>query len=79
MINKNSKTITNTLVLPNITISESDIENLTLVDPIEFMSEEENNYLLESLKERLREASNPTNWIPLKECEQRLSEMLAYE
>ena len=72
MQNKNIKT----LVLPDITIKESDIENLTLVNPIEFMSKEENEYFVESLKDRLRKANIQNNWMTLEECEQRLKEQL---
>lgn len=79
MINNNFKTSTETLVLPDISISDSDIENLTLVDPIEFLSEEENNCLLSSLKQRLRKTNKSNNWISLEECEQRLKEILLYE
>lgn len=70
MNSENIKTIT----LPQI--NENDIENLTLVDPIEFMSNEENEYLLSTLKERLRKAHKPDNWMPLEECVQRLNEKL---
>ena len=55
-----------TIVLPKF--DEKDIENLTLVGPIEFLSEKENAYLLDNLKQRLKEASNPDNWLHLEEC-----------
>lgn len=70
MNNENIKT----LVLPRY--NEEDIEKLTLVNPIEFLPEEENEYILETLKKRLEKANKPNNWMPLEECIHRLQEKL---
>lgn len=56
--------------MPNIKkIPTIDIDNLTIVNPIDFLSQDENEYILEVIKQRLKDANNPDRWITWEEYE----------
>ncbi len=46
----------------SVTISD-DTNDIEIFNPIEFMSKEDNDKLLQVVKERLKERKNPDNWL----------------
>ena len=62
-------TRTKILNLPNIEIDEESLDNITMVNSIEFISEEENKKIFERVKDGLKNISNPDRWLTREECE----------
>lgn len=51
---------------------DSDIE---FVSPIEFLSDEQNKYVLQTVKTRLKDDDNPDKWMTLEECKKLVKEI----
>ena len=69
---KNTKT--KLIVLPNIQISEEELNNIDMINPIDFLSEEENMKIIERIKDGLRNINNPDRWLTWEECDKKLRE-----
>ena len=67
-----SNTGVNSIPLPNT--DKNDVENLTIVNPIEFISDEENQNLLNTVTQRLIDSNNPDKWIKWEKFEQKAKE-----
>ena len=50
-------------------IDDEDIQNFIVVNPIDFISEQQNNHILKVLKQGLEDEKNPDKWITLEEFE----------
>ena len=50
-------------------IDGEDIQNFIVVNPIDFISEQQNNHILKVLKQGLEDEKNPDKWITLEEFE----------
>ena len=59
--------------LPKIQISEEELNNITMVNPIEFITEEENKRIIERVKEGLRNINNPERWMAWEETDEILA------
>lgn len=64
-----SNTRTKSFKLKKEKITEEEIQNLRIVSPIELISKEENEHILEVLKQGLRDADKPEMWIDWEEFE----------
>lgn len=62
---KNTKT--KLIDLPNIQISEEELNDVTMINPIDFISEEENAKIIERVKDGLRNINNPNRWLTCEE------------
>ena len=69
---KNTKT--KLINLPNVQISEEELNNIDMINPIDFLSEEENAKIIERVKDGLRNINNPDRWLPWEECDKILRE-----
>ncbi len=65
----------NTINIPYI--DNEDIDNLKLVGPIDFLSDEENNQILEDLKVRLKQEKY-TKWYSLEEVDKSIKEQFGF-
>lgn len=65
-----NNTRTKVIDLPNIQIDEEALDDITMVNPIEFITEEESKGIIERVKEGLRNINNPERWLTREECEQ---------
>jgi len=54
---------TQKVVLPYVDFTEEDIASLKLVNPVDFISEEAPEHILEVLKQGLRDIKNPDKWM----------------
>ena len=61
---------TRVIDLPDIQINEDELDDVIMVNPIEFISEEENNEIIERVKDGLRNINNPDRWLTWEECMQ---------
>ena len=59
--------------LPKIQISEEELNNITMVNPIEFITEEENKRIIERVKEGLRNINSPERWMTWEESDKILA------
>ena len=50
-------------------IDDEDIQNFIVVNPIDFISEQQNNHILKVLKQGLEDEKNPEKGITLEEFE----------
>lgn len=73
---KNTNTNTKLNYLPNIQIIEEEINNINIntINPIDFLSEEENMKIIERIKDGLRNINNPDRWLTWEECDKKLRE-----
>lgn len=62
---KNTKT--KLIDLPNIQINEDNINDITMINPIDFISEEENAKIIERVKDGLRNINNLDRWLTSEE------------
>lgn len=69
-----SNTRTKSLQLPDIDVSEEALNNVTVIDPIDFISKEENEKIIESLKQSIRDFKNPDKWMTWEESNRILTE-----
>ena len=60
---------TNINTVDLIDIDDDEIENLTVVNPIESMSKEQNDFLLELVKQRLKDSNKPEKWMTWEQFE----------
>ncbi len=67
----------NDIELP--TFTEEQIQSLTIVNPIEFLSKEENEEIIESIKQSLRDLNNPDKWMTWEESQKMLAEKYGFE
>lgn len=65
---------TRVIDLPDIQINEDELDNVIMVNPIEFISEEENNEIIERVKDGLRNINNPDRWLTWEESNRILTE-----
>lgn len=64
-----SNTKTKSFKLKKEKITEEEIQNLRIVSPIEFISKEENEHILEVLKQGLRDEEKSEKWTSWEEFE----------
>ena len=50
-------------------LDEVDMQNLSIVNPIEFITKEENNNLMKNVLQRAKEINNPTIWMSCEDFE----------
>lgn len=74
-----SNTKTKSFKLKKEKITEEEIQNLRIVSPIEFISKEENEHILEVLKQGLRDADKPEMWIDWEESDRILAKEIFNE
>lgn len=48
-------------------IDEQELNEFTIVNPIDFLTEEQNNEIINSLKQSLQDENDPSKWIPFEE------------
>ena len=60
--------------LPKINITEEELNNITMISPIEFLTEEENLMVIERVKDGLRNMNNPDRWMTWEEVDRILTE-----
>lgn len=65
----------NKLNIPDI--DDDDIDNLKLVGPIEFLSDEQNKQILEDLKQRLKNEKY-MKWYSLEEVDKKIKEQFGF-
>lgn len=65
----------NKLHIPDI--DDDDIDNLKLVGPIEFLSDEQNKQILEDLKQYLRNEKN-MKWYSLEQVDKKIKEQFGF-
>lgn len=65
----------NAIDLPDI--DDNDIDNLKLVGPIEFLSDEQNKQILEDLKCRLKNEKY-MKWYSLEEMDKKMKEQFGF-
>lgn len=63
-----NNTKTKIIDLPNIQVDEEALNDITMVNPIEFISEEENKKIFERVKDGLRNINNPDRWLTREDC-----------
>lgn len=61
-------TKTKIIDLPNIEVDEDALNDITMVNPINFISEEQNEKIFERVKDGLINISNPNRWLTREEC-----------
>lgn len=69
-----NNTRTKVIDLPDIQIDEKALNNVIMVDPIDFLSKEENEKIIERVKEGLKNINNPERWMTWEECDKLLAE-----
>lgn len=62
------------IILPNIKIDEKDLEDITIINPIDFISEEENQKIFKRVKEGLLNINNPERWLSIEDFEKNVKE-----
>lgn len=67
----------NAIYVPDININDDDINNLKLVGPIEFLSDEQNQQILDDLKQRLRNRKH-TKWYSLEDVDKKIREQFGF-
>lgn len=60
--------------LPHIEVNEDALDNVTMINPIDFISEEQQNEIIERVKDGLRNINNPDRWLTFEEVMKRLDE-----
>ena len=72
LFNKGVVDLKNTQVknieLPKIDITEDELNDIKIISPVEFLSEEENLKVIERIKDGLRNMNNPDRWLTREEC-----------
>lgn len=61
-------TKTKIIDLPNIEVDEDALNDITIVNPINFISEEQNEKIFERVKDGLINISNPNRWLTREKC-----------
>lgn len=67
-------TKTKIIDLPNIEVDEDALNDITMVNPINFISEEQNEKIFERVKDGLINISNPNRWLTWEESDRILTE-----
>lgn len=60
--------------LPHVEVNEDELDNVTMINPIDFISEEQQNKIHERVKDGLRNINNPDRWLTYEEIMKRLNE-----
>lgn len=63
-----NNTKTRIIDLPNIQVNEEALNDITMVNPIDFISEEQNKKIFERVKDGLRNLNNPDRWLTREDC-----------
>ncbi len=65
---------TKKLKLPNIVVNKEELNNVTVIEPINFISKKENEKIIESLKQSIIDFKNPDKWMTWEESNKILME-----
>ncbi len=53
---------------PDTHVTEKDIDSLKVAEPVEFLSEKQNELILERIKYAMRSLNHPERWMSMEEC-----------
>lgn len=65
---------TQNVVLPDVDFTEEDIQSLKLVNPVDFVSKEDHEHIMEVLKQGLRDMKNPDKWMTWEDLNESFKE-----
>ena len=63
-----NNTKTRIIDLPNVEIDEKSLNDITMVNPIDFISDEQNKKIFERVKDGFKNINNPDRWLTYEDC-----------
>ncbi len=59
--------IIQTKKLPEVNLNEGDLNNIAIINPTSFISKEDNEKIIESLKQSIKDFKDPDKWMTWEE------------